>query len=155
MSNDRDVVIVGAGPAGSTAATVLARRGRNVLLLDRAEFPRDKACGDGVPPGTVGILHDLGITIVGDFIVSPDYDDARFAALEGYVTSRAIELPILTVLTPLPGTPLHDEMQKRITIRDLDYYTLTNAVIPTRLGEKRFYQQYARLITSFHANAKL
>jgi menaquinone-9 beta-reductase len=61
MSNDRDVVIVGAGPAGSTAATVLARRGRNVLLLDRAEFPRDKACGDGVPPGTVGILHDLGM----------------------------------------------------------------------------------------------
>ena len=42
-----------------------------------------------------------------------------------------------------------------IIIHDLDYYTLTNAVIPTRLGEKRFYQQYARLIKSFHANAKL
>ena len=101
------------------------------------------------------ILHELGITIVGDFIVSPDYDDARFDALEEYVISRAIELPILTVLTPLPGTQLHAELQKRITIRDLDFYTLTNAVMPTRLGEKRFYQQYARLITSFHANAKL
>jgi radical SAM superfamily enzyme YgiQ (UPF0313 family) len=103
----------------------------------------------------IAILHELGITIVGDFIVSPDYDDARFDALEEYVSRRAIELPILTVLTPLPGTPLHAEMQERITITDLDYYTLTNAVIPTRLGEKRFYQQYARLITSFHANAKL
>lgn len=61
MPSDRDVVIVGAGPAGSTAATALARRGRDVLLLDRAEFPRDKACGDGIPPGTVGILHDLGM----------------------------------------------------------------------------------------------
>lgn len=56
-----DVVIVGAGPAGSTAAAVLGRRGRSVLMLDRAEFPRDKACGDGIPPGTVGILNDLGM----------------------------------------------------------------------------------------------
>jgi geranylgeranyl reductase family protein len=56
-----DVIIVGAGPAGSTAAASLARRGRDVLLLDRAEFPRDKPCGDGIPPGTVGILNDLGM----------------------------------------------------------------------------------------------
>lgn len=103
----------------------------------------------------ITILHGLGITIVGDFIISPDYDDARFDALEKYVTSRAIELPILTVLTPLPGTPLYAELKGDITIRDLDYYTLTNAVVPTRLGEKRFYEQYARLLTSFHAGAKL
>jgi menaquinone-9 beta-reductase len=57
----RDVIVVGAGPAGSTAAASLARRGRDVLLVDRAEFPRDKPCGDGIPPGTVGILHDLGL----------------------------------------------------------------------------------------------
>lgn len=56
-----DVIIVGAGPAGSTAAAALARRGRDVLLVDRAQFPRDKPCGDGIPPGTVGILHDLGL----------------------------------------------------------------------------------------------
>jgi radical SAM superfamily enzyme YgiQ (UPF0313 family) len=103
----------------------------------------------------IAILHDLGITIVGDFIVSPDYDEARFDALEHYVIKRRIELPILTVLTPLPGTPLYAEMQQQITIRDLDYYTLTNAVVPTRLGEERFYQQYARLMKTFHANAKL
>ncbi len=59
--NDYDVIVVGAGPAGSTAATVLARSGRQVLMLDRAAFPRDKACGDGIPPGTVGILRDLGL----------------------------------------------------------------------------------------------
>ena len=103
----------------------------------------------------ISILHELGITIVGDFIVSPDYDDARFEVLEEYVISRAIELPILTVLTPLPGTALYSELHERITIRDLDYYTLTNAVTATRLGEKRFYQQYARLMKQFHARAKL
>jgi len=56
-----DVIVVGAGPAGSTAAAALARRGRDVLLVDRAQFPRDKPCGDGIPPGTIGILHDLGL----------------------------------------------------------------------------------------------
>ena len=43
-----DVIVVGAGPAGSTAARLLAQRGSSVLLLDRARFPRDKPCGGGV-----------------------------------------------------------------------------------------------------------
>jgi radical SAM superfamily enzyme YgiQ (UPF0313 family) len=103
----------------------------------------------------IGILHDLGITIVGDFIVSPDYDEARFAALERYVEERRIDLPIPTVLTPLPGTPLHAELRERIVIHDLDYYTLTNAVVPTRLAEKRFYELYAGLVTAFHARVRL
>jgi geranylgeranyl reductase family protein len=61
MSMIHDAVVVGAGPAGATAAAVLARGGRSVLFLDREKFPRDKACGDGIPPGTVGILNDLGL----------------------------------------------------------------------------------------------
>jgi geranylgeranyl reductase family protein len=59
--HEHDVIVVGAGPAGSAAAAALARRGHDVVLVDRAEFPRDKPCGDGIPPGTVGILHDLGL----------------------------------------------------------------------------------------------
>ncbi|MGH2543581.1 MAG: NAD(P)/FAD-dependent oxidoreductase, partial [Ardenticatenaceae bacterium] len=43
-----DVIVVGAGPAGSTAARECASRGLSVLMLDRAEFPRDKPCGGGV-----------------------------------------------------------------------------------------------------------
>src|SRR5690606_33179601 len=43
-----DVVVVGAGPAGSTAAREIAARGASVLILDRAKFPRDKPCGGGV-----------------------------------------------------------------------------------------------------------
>ena len=61
MPTFHDAIVVGAGPGGSTAAASLARRGRDVVLVDRAEFPRDKPCGDGIPPGTVGILHDLGL----------------------------------------------------------------------------------------------
>ena len=55
-----EVIVVGAGPAGSSAAAALARRGRDVLLVDRADFPRGKPCGDGIPPGAVGILDRLG-----------------------------------------------------------------------------------------------
>jgi len=57
----RDVVIVGAGPAGAVAAASLARRGRDVLLLDRSDFPRDKVCGDGIPPGTIEQLAEIGL----------------------------------------------------------------------------------------------
>ncbi|MCZ6706449.1 MAG: FAD-dependent oxidoreductase, partial [Chloroflexi bacterium] len=46
--SDFDVVVVGAGPAGSTAARELAAQSARVLLIDRAVFPRDKPCGGGV-----------------------------------------------------------------------------------------------------------
>ena len=54
-----DVLIVGAGPAGSVAATVLARAGARVRLVDRASFPRDKLCGDTLNAGTLAILSRL------------------------------------------------------------------------------------------------
>ncbi len=56
-----DVVIVGAGPAGSAAATFLAREGLEVLVVDRAVFPRDKVCGDGLTPRAVAVLQRLGV----------------------------------------------------------------------------------------------
>jgi geranylgeranyl reductase family protein len=56
-----DVVIAGAGPAGSIAATVLARAGARVLVLDRAHFPRPKLCGDTVNPGALAVLQRLGL----------------------------------------------------------------------------------------------
>ena len=56
-----DVVIVGAGPAGTAAGIVLARAGARVRIVDRASFPRDKLCGDTVNPGTLARLHALGV----------------------------------------------------------------------------------------------
>jgi len=57
----RDVCIIGAGPAGTAAAIGLAAAGVPALLLDRARFPRDKVCGDGVSPRAIRILQALGV----------------------------------------------------------------------------------------------
>jgi len=61
-----DLVVVGAGPAGSAAAlgALRARPGARVLLLDRADFPRDKSCGDGVAPHALDELARLGVAHV-------------------------------------------------------------------------------------------
>lgn len=56
-----DVVVVGAGPAGAAASIALARAGREVTLVDKARFPRDKICGDGLTAGALRLLEDLGL----------------------------------------------------------------------------------------------
>jgi len=57
-----DAIVCGAGPAGAVAATVLARGGARVLMLDRARFPRPKLCGDTINPGALALLGRLGMT---------------------------------------------------------------------------------------------
>ena len=57
-----DVLIVGAGPAGTAAAIELARAGRDVTIIDKARFPRDKCCGDGLTTEALRILQGLGVT---------------------------------------------------------------------------------------------
>ncbi|MCB0927205.1 MAG: geranylgeranyl reductase family protein [Mycobacterium sp.] len=61
MDTDVEVAVVGAGPAGSAAAAWAARAGHDVLVIDAAEFPRDKTCGDGLTPRAVAELRLLGL----------------------------------------------------------------------------------------------
>ena len=56
-----DVCVVGGGPAGAAAAITLARAGRGVVVVDRARFPRDKCCGDGLTAGALCLLEALGL----------------------------------------------------------------------------------------------
>ena len=69
-----DVLIVGAGPAGIAAALTLVASGQNVLVIDKAVFPRDKCCGDGLTTGALRILEMLGFdpTTVANWKVCSD-----------------------------------------------------------------------------------
>jgi flavin-dependent dehydrogenase len=58
---ETDVVVVGAGPSGATTALLLSRAGHDVVLIDRARFPRDKACGEGLMPPGVELLRRLSL----------------------------------------------------------------------------------------------
>jgi len=62
-AQDADVIVVGAGPAGSTTAFHLAQHGLDVLLLEKTSFPREKVCGDGLTPRAVKQLIDMGVDI--------------------------------------------------------------------------------------------
>src|SRR3954468_16390385 len=61
--NTADVIVVGAGPAGSTTAYHLAKSGLDVLLLEKTAFPREKVCGDGLTPRATKQLVAMGIDI--------------------------------------------------------------------------------------------
>jgi geranylgeranyl reductase family protein len=96
-----DVVVVGAGPGGSSAAYHLARHGLSVLLLEKTEFPREKVCGDGLTPRAVrqlikmgidtrpeaGWLHNRGLRIVGGGI-RMELDWPELASFPGYGLTR-------------------------------------------------------------------
>jgi geranylgeranyl reductase family protein len=95
-----DALVVGAGPAGSAAAVVLARGGARVALVDKATFPRDKACGDLVGPRGVQLLSELDVRVanverVGDMIVvGPSGGRVRLPAFPGRTyPGHAIAVP--------------------------------------------------------------
>ena len=115
----------------------------------------NKANSVAVNREALAILQEIGIGVVGDYIVSPDYDHADFDNLQRELEEHPVALPIFTVLTPLPGTALHRQMHAKIVNHDLDYYTLSNAVVPTRLPEEEFYRRYAELFHRTHPHARV
>jgi menaquinone-9 beta-reductase len=96
-----DVVVVGAGPGGSSAAYHLARHGLSVLLLEKTEFPREKVCGDGLTPRAArqlvkmgvdtspekGWLHNKGLRIIGGG-VRMELDWPELASYPNYGLTR-------------------------------------------------------------------
>ena len=99
MASSDDVLIVGAGPAGASAALVLARAGVRVRLVDRARFPRPKLCGDTLNPGAIAVLGRLGVAeevraasirLEGMTVTGPGGASvtARYGGLSGAAISR-------------------------------------------------------------------
>ena len=84
-----DVLVVGAGPAGVAAAVELRRAGREVVLVDKAEFPRDKCCGDGLTTLALRELERLGF----DPAAVPDFRIVDGAVLRA-PSGRTFKVPL-------------------------------------------------------------
>ena len=108
-----DVLVVGAGPAGSAAATWAARAGLDTLLVDAAVFPRDKTCGDGLTPRAIGELELLGL---GDW-------------LRAHTVSKGLRAHGFgqTLLLPWPGGSLPD-WGSAVARTELDDHLRTTAI---------------------------
>lgn len=93
------------------------------------------------------VLNRTGVNVFGTLIVDPDYDETDFRRLRDYVSRHRIGNAWFTVLTPLPGTALFEQVQEALTTRNWEMFDLVHAVVPTKLSLERFYREYARLYT--------
>jgi menaquinone-9 beta-reductase len=105
-----DVAVVGAGPGGSAAAHYLAQGGLAVTLVDRAAFPRDKTCGDGLTPRAVAILHDMGV-LPALLSAGQPISAVDVFAPGGHATAASI--------SPVAGAPVPMLVVPRLTLDDL------------------------------------
>jgi geranylgeranyl reductase family protein len=108
-----DVLVVGAGPAGSAAAAWAARNGAEVVIADAAVFPRDKTCGDGLTPRAVGELERLGL---GDWLRAHTVNQG----LRAHGFGQTLELP-------WPGGTLPD-WGSAVARTELDDHLRTTAI---------------------------
>ena len=60
---DADVLVIGGGPVGAALGMLLRRAGLRAVVVDRARFPRDKPCGEGLMPSGAAVLRDLGLDL--------------------------------------------------------------------------------------------
>jgi flavin-dependent dehydrogenase len=109
-SLDAEVIIVGGGPAGASTAHALARDGVDVLVLDRAKFPRDKTCAEYLSPQASRILSDMNVLeeiersgpahLAGMRVRAPDghYADGEFAANHGFRPFREYGLAVRRII---------------------------------------------------------
>ncbi len=102
---DYEVIIAGGGPAGSSTAYYLARQGVHVLLADKATFPRDKICGDGIAPRAVRNLYRMGLR---------ERLDGRFNKFHGFRFAGAGKAMVQTLIPPTPRFPDHGYIIKRV-----------------------------------------
>jgi len=99
----------------------------------------------------LSVLKKLGMNVFGTLIVDPDYDESDFRKLRDYVRRHAIPNAWFTVLTPLPGTALFEQVQEALVTRNCEMFDLVHAVLPTRLDLERFYREYANLYTAVYS----
>ncbi len=90
------------------------------------------------------VMAENGIFSTGIFMVRPDWTKEQFQQLYDYMNSLTIGIPIVTILTPLPGTQLYRAYKDKLMTTDHRLFDLLHPVLPTRLPREEFYREFAR-----------
>ena len=120
---------------------LLGLEGASNRMLDKVDKKNTIATNDEA----IRILHDHGLIIWGAFIVDPDWVEDDFKRLRDYVTEKQITHTQFTVLTPLPGTVLHEKWRDKLLTEDYRCFDTLHSVVPTRLKREDFYRHFANL----------
>ena len=96
----------------------------------------------------IEMLQRHGIFTEGLFMVGLDYGPKEFAALGEYIRSRKVEVPNITVYTPMPGTTEYEQVKDKLIYRDSEYFDFQHATLPTRLDLPAFCRTYGKLLLS-------
>src|SRR3989344_2117853 len=128
---NRDVIVLGAGPAGAIATMYLARAGKKVLLLDKARFPRDKICGDAQGRKAANILKELDIYEAYEAIEGQKIYGITLSSPNG----TQVHLDVEDRKNPAPGY-VHKRMifddflfQHAAKVSDLRVFTVTELIL--------------------------
>lgn len=93
----------------------------------------------------IEILKDLGVGFTCNFIVDPAWDYDDFTRLREWLAEHGTYNSGFSVLTPLPGTDLWDEVESNVNVKDWELFDIVHTVLPTKLPIDEFYSEYARL----------
>ncbi len=122
-------------------AVLLGLEGAGDEMLKTVDKNNDARTNDEA----LRILRDNGVILWGAFIVDPDWEVDDFKRLREYVNRNEITHTQFTILTPLPGTVLHEQRKADLITDDYRCFDTLHCVLPTRLPRDEFYRQYANL----------
>lgn len=101
------------------------------------------------------ILQANGVFVTGSFIVDPEYGLADFQRLRQYLRKHRVDNPSFSILTPLPGTDLFQQIGERLVTTNYELFDLYHAVVPTKLDLLTFYQQFASLYSQSYPRLRI
>jgi radical SAM superfamily enzyme YgiQ (UPF0313 family) len=103
---------------------------------------KNKACNN---VRAIEILKDLGVGFTPNFIVDPNWDRDDFKRLRDWIEEMGAFNSGFSILTPLPGTDLWDDVKQNVTTENWEMYDIVHAVLPTKLSLEDFYDEYSGL----------
>jgi flavin-dependent dehydrogenase len=136
--NDFDVIVVGGGPAGATAAAACAQQGLQVALFEHARFPRHKVCGDVINPNCWPILERLGVARKIHGLPQQSIDAACFTTTGRHALTVPLPRPLVAIRRSLLDAALLDHARScgvQVIEGETVHNVLTNRRVVTSHGE--------------------